>query len=139
MILIHGQYQTIIANYGKSSGGGLGINNGGGLTGEYAINGTYKTIMEKYLDINKTYLLSLTYDGNVEKLYINKESNISKDIQVNGTITSPSYNMILGKAPIEEHCFRGKVYSVRVYNRALSADEIHHNYLIDKARFGIEE
>lgn len=31
------------------------------------------------------------------------------------------------------------VYAMRVYNRALSEDEIHHNYLIDKAKYGITE
>ena len=34
---------------------------------------------------------------------------------------------------------KNNYYSMNVYNRALSEDEIHHNYLIDKARFGIEE
>lgn len=32
-----------------------------------------------------------------------------------------------------------QVYAVRVYNRGLSEAEIHHNYILDKARYGIEE
>lgn len=32
----------------------------------------------------------------------------------------------------------GRVYFVRIYNRALSGEEIQHNYQIDKERFGIE-
>ena len=32
---------------------------------------------------------------------------------------------------------KGKIYSIRVYNRALTQDEINHNYEIDKKRFGI--
>ena len=32
-----------------------------------------------------------------------------------------------------------QVYAVRLYNRGLSEDEIHHNYILDKARYGIEE
>ena len=32
-----------------------------------------------------------------------------------------------------------EVYSVRIYNRCLTEDEINHNYEIDKARFGITE
>ena len=35
--------------------------------------------------------------------------------------------------------FNMKVYSVRIYNRCLTEDEVKHNYDIDKARFGIVE
>lgn len=31
----------------------------------------------------------------------------------------------------------GAISSIRIYNRALTADEIAHNYNIDKARFGL--
>ena len=36
-----------------------------------------------------------------------------------------------------EHPFIGKIYCVRIYSRALSADEIRHNYEIDKERFNL--
>ena len=29
--------------------------------------------------------------------------------------------------------------NAKVYNRALSEDEVCHNYILDKARYGIEE
>ena len=32
---------------------------------------------------------------------------------------------------------KGKIYSIRIYNRALTQDEINHNYEMDKKRFGI--
>ena len=32
---------------------------------------------------------------------------------------------------------KGKIYSIRVYNRALTQEEINHNYQMDKKRFGI--
>ncbi len=34
---------------------------------------------------------------------------------------------------------KNKYYTMKVYNKALSANEIHHNYILDKARYGIEE
>ena len=34
---------------------------------------------------------------------------------------------------------KNNYYTMKVYNRALSEDEIHHNYILDKARYGIEE
>ena len=33
--------------------------------------------------------------------------------------------------------YEGTIYSVRVYNRVLTNEEIKKNYEIDKARFGI--
>ena len=38
-----------------------------------------------------------------------------------------------------DHPAKMQVYAVRVYNRGLSENEIHHNYILDKARYGIEE
>jgi len=35
------------------------------------------------------------------------------------------------------HAFRGKIYCVRLYSRALTADEIAANYAIDKIRFNL--
>ena len=32
---------------------------------------------------------------------------------------------------------KGKVYAVRIYNRALSDEEVKQNYTVDKVRFGL--
>jgi len=47
-------------------------------------------------------------------------------------IGSSEYNNVKNPAKMQ-------MYAVRVYNRALSEDEIHHNYILDKNRYGIEE
>jgi len=36
-----------------------------------------------------------------------------------------------------DRTLRGRIYSIRVYNRALSEEEIETNYNTDKARFEI--
>lgn len=36
-----------------------------------------------------------------------------------------------------ERIVRAQIYAVRVYDRVLSADEVAHNYAVDKARFGL--
>ena len=33
----------------------------------------------------------------------------------------------------------GNIYNIRIYSRALTADEIAHNYAVDKARFGLPD
>ena len=39
----------------------------------------------------------------------------------------------------EEKWFKGNIYSVKVYNHALTDEEVAYNYAIDKARFNITE
>ncbi len=109
------------------------------------------------ISTNKTYHVIGTYNGLDMKVYINGIEQ--KDITLYdgnlkpkpnildnpGTIQGPRYNtvMALGINPIENtvdrYGFYGKIYDARIYNKALSADEIHHNYILDKARYGIEE
>lgn len=38
-----------------------------------------------------------------------------------------------------ENNFKGKIYSVRIYDSALTEEEIDQNYQVDKARFGLED
>lgn len=42
-----------------------------------------------------------------------------------------------GASSAHEGLLDGAISSIRIYNRALTADEITHNYNIDKARFGL--
>lgn len=70
---------------------------------------------------------ALTYDGETAILYFPRdmlsksEVYTKNDDTINGEITK--YN---------QH-----IHFIRIYNRALTAEEIAHNYSIDKARFGL--
>jgi hypothetical protein len=46
-----------------------------------------------------------------------------------------TYN--IGRDGRSTMCWGGDIYAIRIYNRALTAEEIAHNYSIDKARFGL--
>ena len=92
---------------------------------------------------NKKYYLSGSYDGTQMKFFENK-TKITNEII--GTIRKPGNNSILmlgenpnGNEPGGRYWLDGNVYSVRIYNRALTDDEVAYNYAIDKARFNIEE
>ena len=54
---------------------------------------------------------------------------VEKILVVMGDVT-------IGKTYSNEYIC-GYIYCVRIYNRALSEEEIKHNYEIDKERFGI--
>lgn len=54
-------------------------------------------------------------------------------------MSSASYNFYIGGDAYkpEEYTLIGRVFNLRIYSRALTADEIAANYAIDKARFGL--
>ena len=63
--------------------------------------------------------------------------------RVSGNVWRPTEDcpMILGCASSGDRhdvCGKCKYYALRIYNRALSAEEIAHNYAVDKARFNLE-
>lgn len=49
---------------------------------------------------------------------------------------SPSGAVLLGKR-ITGNAFKGKIYAIRLHNRALTNEELLQNYEIDKIRFGL--
>ena len=97
-------------------------------------------------EINKIYSMSTGFNG--KELYF-MENGIKYKENYTGSIGKPDSSTVfaIGVNPrgtsdgtaSSEARFNMKVYSVRIYNRCLTEDEINHNYEIDKARFGITE
>ena len=52
-------------------------------------------------------------------------------------MTSTNYNFYIGGDAFvpEEYTLQGRVFGLRIYNRALAEAEIAHNYAVDKERF----
>lgn len=98
----------------------------------------YNLVSDVNIVLNKDYHIVGTYDGNVINLYINgileKYDEISGKIghAVDNTIT------VIGAEPAGDHIannsynFSGYIKSARVYNRALSAEEVQNNYNYEK-------
>lgn len=78
-----------------------------------------------------------------KKLYINNVECNTLPRQGNSLwskdISSAMIWMFVGPswANDTENSFIGKIYAARIYDRALSAEEMQQNYNTDKARFGI--
>lgn len=121
---------------GNANNGGyrLYIDENKRILGEIYINGSYHTLTsELKVEEDKRYNVILTYDGNKLSLYIN--GKIEKYLLVNGKIETTKDNTILTIGSTynleqinEIPSFEGKIYGVRVYNRALSQDELNINY-----------
>lgn len=84
--------------------------------------------------------VSCTYDGFTFKIYINGELKSSYSFY-QSPISKPSDNTItiIGGIPkgqsSQSQPFNGEIHSVRMYNRALSEEEIKQNYEIDIQRY----
>lgn len=81
----------------------------------YGYNGSST---DEYFKINDKVVINRVIETN-EKLL----NNTAKSICIGGENATMNTNM--------------KLYSMRIYNRALAEDEIQQNYKIDKIRFGI--
>ena len=90
------------------------------------------------LQTNRVYNISGTYDGTTLRLYIDGELKVEKVEE--GNIKNPEENtvMSIGNNPKGNNQNDGgfaniKVYSARIYDRALSYEEINQNIIATKA------
>ena len=108
------------------------------------INGEYRNMKyDRKITVNKKYNVTMTTNGSESKLYVNGVlvSNISVE---NGSIGYPSNNslVMLGANPNGSSLdpapsfFNGAIYSVRMYNRVLTEQEVKNNHEVDRLRFG---
>ena len=90
--------------------------------------------------------VSVINDGNWHNLVFSRINQdtvnlyIDKAIQTVTVNTSPSSNTIIdtiGSKSNNTSYFKGNITSIQLYNRALSANEVLHNYTALKGRFGL--
>jgi hypothetical protein len=72
--------------------------------------------------------LSATYDGNTCALYIDGKLSQQKVVRLE-TNSSP---LLIGKHPNWDHFFKGSLDDLRIYDRALSAEEVKALYEFEK-------
>lgn len=89
--------------------------------------------------VNVWYHFCFTYDlfSSSFKLYKNGIlANSSTKANALST-NQASYNLMVGKSPSHNANFTGYIPETRIYNRALSADEIKQNFNALRGRYGI--
>ena len=84
----------------------------------------------------KTYQVVVTYDGSNNKIYVNGTLRITGSA-ISGNIrnVSPYYIMRDGSSDVNIDHGQGIIYSHRIYNRALTAQEIQQNFNATRSRF----
>lgn len=104
------------------------------LDGDYSVpEASIKSVSAVYGSTTNAYINGIVATQTGQTAYFtdqrgNSENYWGKDM--------PTDKMHLGGSPFFP--ITGKIYAIRLYNRALTAAEIAHNYAVDVARFGLE-
>jgi len=130
-----GSYKAILSNWGAS------VPNGYLFYGQYSLNGTWFHFEMKIGDVGKQFNVAsvftantwvhlvLVYDGSYLRTYKNGVA-IGTPTAATGTINAFTSNLKIGaysQSPISGY-FNGSVDEVKIYSRALSAEEIRYQY-----------
>ena len=94
-------------------------------------NGKKRYLLE---DLYKKSSISVQY--NPDAMYLNSKK-LENSVVSTSWSAVPKYPFMISAYSSGYYKLKGKIYSIRVYNRALTQDEINHNYQMDKKRFGI--
>ena len=78
-----------------------------------------------------------TYDGSNKKIYIN--GDLKNTVAKTGDLVTTTPGAAVGRfgGTTTGYYFDGKIYSVKVYNRALTATEVARNFEALRGRYGI--
>jgi len=91
------------------------------------------------INTNKWFHLVATYDGLSFKSYQN--SNFNNSVSLTGNIVPVNNELLIGVARSNNinysYSFEGNIAVVRLYNRALTPQEVLQNYNATKTRFGL--
>lgn len=132
--------EDIVDNF-ENGGIGIVINSSSKITGQAYIDGAYRKVTAKNVYNNELTKASLTYDGKNLCLYIN--GVLEDSLSITGEVKKPNngVNMYIGanedfsstnSSLSYTSYFKGNIYSVMLYNKALNASGIKENYEISK-------
>jgi len=95
-----------------------------------AIDGTVRTQFTSFLTTSIWYHLVGTYDGDKLRTYVNG-SLVGTSVSYTGSIGTNDQPLRIGKVYIygDTYQFDGLIDEVRIYNRALGAEEIQQHFL----------
>ena len=84
---------------------------------------------------NEYHYVTAQQDGSQQQIFIDGELLTSRSYSLTPYAVNPVYQIGRWGYGQWGRYFNGHIYSVSLYNRALSADEIRQNYLSTKERF----
>jgi hypothetical protein len=107
-------------------------NRNGSLVAHWGFGGSQNSdSSQAFISTNTWYNYTATYDGSVAKGYLN---GVNTDTTSIGGSKTYSGSLSVGAWGSSLY-FSGRISTVNVYNRALTADEIRQNYNATKGRY----
>lgn len=98
-------------------------------TTETNLNGIPPVVVSNIFSVNTLQHLAVTYDLSKEAVYLDGVKRLRiGDIKGRFSNWDSSYHLVLGNEFTGNRQWRGKLFLVAIYNRALSAREVFHNY-----------
>ena len=138
---IKSSYQSIFNTINTGTAilqyGGLWISTQGDLRYEIAdgsSNNISQSITLTSSDLNKMYLMTSVRNDKNYKFY--NRANLLDDRTVTWNARTPNSGIFIGGG--SPYFFQGEIYSIRIYNKALTEGELLHNYNYDKEKFNLE-
>ena len=108
-------------------------NRNGSLVAHWGFgNGQNSQTSQAFISTNTWYNYTATYDGSIAKGYLN---GINTDTASIGGSKTYSGSLSVGSWGNNGFYFSGRISTVNVYNRALTADEIRRNYEATVGRY----
>jgi hypothetical protein len=88
---------------------------------------------------NRMYNVTWTLNGTAETSYFEGTLAVSGGTYTKGHsgTDDAGQDLLLGTRNASDLWFKGTIYAVHIYNRALSSTEVLHNYNVQKGRFGL--
>ena len=100
-----------------------------------AFNGAWSSMNTEVTASNSNIVqIVLSWEGNYQKVYINSEFK-NQNYLTTISKTSHTTTSIAGYRDFDFRNMEGAVYSIKAYNRALSADEVRQNYEATVGRY----
>lgn len=130
--------EEVVVGNPASGGSYLFIDTDNKITGSAYINGAFREVKDSSTYVEGTLVdVSMTYNGEILCLYINSE--LVDSFEISGEITEVTDLPMLIGAKVNSDSqgqtgtfFNGNIYSVALYNKALSHSDIESNYEINK-------
>lgn len=137
-----GQLSAIVNQHNKARGEGfiLGMGRHGKWSFQAGLNGEWKEVWakeDKVLEKDQWSYIVATFDQDTKKmkLYLNGELAGEVDTPRNATITASDNDLLIGKhntaaviSAFRANMFNGMIDELKIYNKALSDEEIKTNY-----------
>jgi len=106
-----------------------GLQSGQIQWGIFTSAGEYDLVSASQLQTNQWYQVVAVWDGTNESVFVN--GGFDSSISAPGTLVQGNAPVRIGGNPVDQQFFAGSLDDVRIYNRALSSNEVASLYALE--------